>query len=102
MVLRINGMLLSNFKRNWDAIPPHLKPWLLVFFADNLLFHQHMLAKTGRNKFLSFCHLLLVVILPPASSVRPRSYRLQCMRFVKSIFVRNIKNALEKPPTVEL
>jgi hypothetical protein len=26
MVLRSNEMLLSHFKRNWDAIPPHPTP----------------------------------------------------------------------------
>jgi hypothetical protein len=31
MVLRISGMLLSHFKRNWDAILPHLKPCILVY-----------------------------------------------------------------------
>jgi hypothetical protein len=30
-VLRRNGMLLSHFERNRDAIPPHLTPWLYIY-----------------------------------------------------------------------
>jgi hypothetical protein len=33
-VLRRNGVLLSHFERNRDAIPPHLKPWILLYRAS--------------------------------------------------------------------
>jgi hypothetical protein len=49
MVLRSNGMLLSDFKRNRDAIPPHSTPPQALTIS--------LIMKANRNKRLSAEHV---------------------------------------------
>jgi hypothetical protein len=43
MVLKSNGMPLSNLKRNRDAIPPHIQPWLQDIYLALYTFKSTLL-----------------------------------------------------------